>query len=102
MNVSDIFLYIFSVEKVGWGNNVLVKYEIVYDFNILEEIFFCFLLFCKWKVNYVLLKNFLLNSFIVNVLFILINKCIIFFEDWDLNFVKFNNFIKLVFLVFIL
>ena len=83
MNAGDTFLHIFNVEKTGWGNNFLVKYETVHDSNTLEKISFYFPLFCKWKVNYALLKNFPLNSFIENVSFTSINKCTIFFENWD-------------------
>ena len=101
MNAGDTFLHIFNVEKTGWGNNFLVKYETVHDSNTLEEISFYFPLFCKWKVNYALLKNFPLNSFIENVSFTSINKCTIFFENWDSGFVKFNYSTKLVSLVLI-
>lgn len=47
MNASDAFLHILRVEKTGWGNNFLVKYEAVHDSNTLEEISFSFPLFCK-------------------------------------------------------
>lgn len=47
MNAGDTFLHIFNVEKTGWGNNFLVKYETVHDSNTLEKISFYFPLFCK-------------------------------------------------------